>query len=153
MSKHSGWWTRLPVFDGLTATHLDLLSQASREEWFDARELLFHEGDEADAFYVVHEGGVTIEVFVPDRGAVTIQTVGSGEILGWSWLVEPYRWHFDAHAVVGTQVVAFDAPAVRAGFESHPEFGYLMLKRLIPIIVQRLQATRLQLLDLYHVRT
>jgi CRP-like cAMP-binding protein len=130
---------------------MDLLARTAQEESFEPRELIFHEGDEADKFYLITEGNVALEIFAHERGPVTIETVGSGEILGWSWLVEPYRWHFDAQATAPTAAMGFDARVVRAGFEAHPNFGYVMMKRFLPIIVRRLQATRLQLLDVYHV--
>jgi CRP-like cAMP-binding protein len=145
-------WANHSLFAGLPPRYLESLSHAARVESFDPQEPIFHEGDAANEFYLIHRGNVTIEVFLPERGAVTIQTVGNGDVLGWSWLIEPYQWHFDAHATTRTEVVAFDATSVREGFKADAEFGYLMMKRFVPIIVQRLQATRLQLLDVYHAR-
>jgi len=152
MSESRFDWRRHPLFEGLSEKHVQLLARHVAEETFEAREVIFHESGDADRFYLIAEGNVAVEVFANERGLVTIQTVGVGEVLGWSWLVEPYQWHFDAQATVPTRAVVFDAKAVRDSFESHPDLGYTLLKRFIPIISQRLQATRLQLLDVYHAR-
>jgi len=151
MAGRSFDWPRHPLFDGLPDSYVELLAQNSTEESFEPRELIFHEGDEADRFYLITEGNVAVEIFAHGRGPVTIQTEGPGEIVGWSWLVEPYRWMFDAQATVPTRAIVFDAKAVRSSFDTHPDLGYELMKRFIPIIVERLQATRLQLLDVYHV--
>lgn len=147
--KHN--WQQHPLFVGLSDSNIDLLSRSATEETYESRELIFHEGDEADRFYLIVSGTVAVEIFAHDRGPFTIQTVGAGEVLGWSWLVEPYRWHFDAQATTPTTVISFDARLVRENLERHQDFGFKMMKRFLPIIVERLQAARLQLLDVYHV--
>jgi CRP-like cAMP-binding protein len=145
-------WPTHPLFAGLSDSYIDWMARTASEETFEPRELIFHEGEEANTFYLITEGSVAVEVFAHQRGPVTIQTIGVGEILGWSWLVEPYRWHFDAQATAPTETITFDAKRVRESFERHSDFGYAMMNRFLPIVVQRLQATRLQLLDVYHVR-
>ena len=134
----------------MSKSYIDLLARTVTDESFEPRALIFSEGDEADQFFLVKQGKVAIEIFANERGPVTIQTIGAGEILGWSWLVEPYRWHFDAQARVSTQAIVFDAKLIRNTFERHPEFGYTMMTRFAPIIVRRLQEARLQLLDLHN---
>lgn len=146
-------WRNHPLFVDLPGPYLELLARRATIETFEPRELIFREGQAADRFYLITEGTVAVEIFANERGPVTIQTEGVGEILGWSWLVEPYMWHFDAQATLPTKVVAFDAKAVRDSFDAHPEVAYILMKRFIPIIVERLQATRFQLLDVYHVNT
>jgi len=110
---------------------------------------IFREGEEANEFYIIRDGKVSLEIVSPGKEPIIIQTLESGEVLGWSWLVPPYYWHFDARAVEPTRVVAFDARCLRNKCEEDPKLGYELLKRLVPIIEQRLQATRIQLLDLY----
>ncbi len=153
MSSNTFDWPNLAVFKGLPQNYLHLLARTETVERYEPRELIFHEGDEADRFFIIVEGTVAIEIFTNERGPVTIQTIGAGEILGWSWLVEPYRWHFDAQATAPTELIAFDASVVRGALDEYPDFGFAMMKRFLPIIVRRLQATRLQLLDIYHVHT
>ncbi len=152
MSTRSLEWKSHPLFEGLNEEYLDLLVRSSREESYESRELIIREGDDADAFYLIAEGTVAIEIFANERGPVTIDSLNAGEVLGWSWLVPPHQWHFDAQATTRTRMISFDAAMVRDSFDSYPDFGYAMMKRFIPIIVQRLQATRIQLLDVYHVR-
>ncbi|RMF77093.1 MAG: cyclic nucleotide-binding domain-containing protein [Planctomycetota bacterium] len=152
MPPQNQQWRQHPLFADLPATFVDQMAATATVESFAAREVIFHEGDTANRFHLITAGDVALEVFAHARGPVTIQTLGVGEVLGWSWLIPPYRWHFDAHAVDATDLIVFDAAAARDAFDRHPEFGYAMLKRFLPIIVQRLQATRLQLLDVYDVR-
>ena len=151
MSAIKNNWAKLPIFKDLSPQYLDLLARTATDVACRPGELLFHEGEEADTFYVVAEGNIAIEIFTGERGPVTIQTVGAAEVLGWSWIVEPYRWHFDARATAACQLISFDATLVRKSFDEHPEFGFAMFKRFLPVIVQRMQSTRLQLLDVYHV--
>jgi hypothetical protein len=90
-----------------------------------------------------------VEVIAPQRGAITIETVGDGELLGWSWLIPPFQWHFDARALNLTRAIALDARCLRGKCDADPALGYELLKRFSQVMEQRLEATRLQLLDLY----
>ena len=116
---------------------------------FASGSFIFHEGEDADRFFVIQQGMVALEVFVPGRGPHTISTLHAGDVLGWSWLFPPYRWHFDAQALEPTRALAFDAPCLRAICETDHDIGYALVRRFAEIITQRLQATRLQLLDVY----
>jgi len=118
MSSNTFDWPNLAVFKGLPQNYLHLLARTETVERYEPRELIFHEGDEADRFFIIVEGTVAIEIFTNERGPVTIQTIGAGEILGWSWLVEPYRWHFDAQdfsAGIGLSDAVAGAVATVAG--------------------------------------
>jgi CRP-like cAMP-binding protein len=112
-------------------------------------EFIFHEGEDADRFFVIRQGMVALEVFVPGRGPHTISTLHAGDLLGWSWLFPPYSWFFDAQALEPTRLLAFNAPCLRAVCETDHDIGYPLVSRFAEIITQRLQATRLQLLDVY----
>ena len=92
---------------------------------------------------------VALEVFTPTRGPVVIETLGPGEVLGWSWLFPPYRWHFDAQAVEPVRAVALDGGCLRGKCEEDPRLGYELTRRFAAIMMDRLQATRLRLLDVY----
>ena len=142
-----------PFFRGLDGRHLASLSRHAQPAVYDARDLIFQEGDAADCFFLLIEGRVAIQMFTPDRGPVTIQTIDSGDTLGWSWLIEPYQWSFDAQAIERTETIRIEAANVRDAMRSDIEFGNALLSRFVPVIVDRLQATRMQLLDLYHVHT
>ena len=138
-----------PVLLGLQPAHLDLIVGCASNVRFNPGEFIFRAGQEANHFYVVRSGRVSVETFAPQRGAITIETVGDGELLGWSWLIPPFQWHFDARALNLTRAVALDARCLRSKCDADPSLGYELLKRFSQVMEQRLEATRLQLLDLY----
>jgi hypothetical protein len=86
---------------------------------------------------------------VPHLGDAVIETLDAGDVVGWSWLFPPYRTHFDARAIVATHTIAFDGACLRTKCESDPAFGYKLIKRFAAVMMDRMQATRLQLLDMY----
>ncbi len=145
--------TEHPFFSGIAAEQVATISQCAAPVRIPARMFVFREGGEADKFYLIEKGKVALKVFAPERGAITIQTIGAGDVLGWSWLFPPYRWHFDARALEDTSLIAFDGACLRARMDEDHDLGYELMRRFAQIIVQRLQATRLQLLDLYGVHT
>ena len=138
-----------PFLKGMDRAHLDLIVGCASNVRYDAEAMLFREGDEAVEFYVIRSGKVAIEMHIPGRGPVEIQTLSDGDILGWSWLFPPYRWHFDARAVELTRAIALDGKCLRTKCEADHNLGYELLKRFSNILEQRLQAMRLQLLDMY----
>jgi len=142
-----------PVFGGLAQAQLELIAGCAVNARFGAGELLFREGAPAERFFLIREGAVALEVQAPGRGALVIQTLGEGEVVGWSWLFEPYRWQFDARATTPTGVVAFDGACLRGKCDADHELGYQLMRRFAASMIERLQATRLQLLDVYgHAR-
>jgi CRP/FNR family cyclic AMP-dependent transcriptional regulator len=116
---------------------------------FNAGDIIFKEGEEADNFYLIRHGQVALELFAPGRGSLTIQTLGEGEILGWSWLIPPYRSKFEARAMKPTLAIVLDGKCLRAKCDEDHELGYVLVKRIASILGQRLDATRFRLLDLY----
>ena len=102
-------------------------------------------------FFIIRRGKVMIETFVPEKGPIAIQSRGEGEVTGWSWLVPPYKWHFDARAFELTRAIALDGKCLRTKCEEDHDFGYELMKRFTVIISQRLDATRFQLMDIYGV--
>jgi CRP-like cAMP-binding protein len=138
-----------PFFKDLDAAHLGVLVGCASNVRFEAGQYIFREGEEANAFYLIRQGHVALEMAVPARGAVTVQTMGEGDVLGWSWLFPPYRWHFDARATELTRAIALDGKCLREKCEQDHVLGFELVKRFAQIIERRLQATRLQLLDVY----
>ena len=138
-----------PYLAGLTPTQLDKLSFWSKKSVFHAGARLFEEGGRADRFWIIREGHVTLDTHLPGRGEVIVETLGPGAVLGWSWLFAPYRWHFGASAVETTLTIELDGPGVRSLCEHDPVLGYELVRRFMAVVVERLQATRLRLLDLY----
>ncbi|UCD93540.1 MAG: cyclic nucleotide-binding domain-containing protein [Candidatus Zixiibacteriota bacterium] len=138
-----------PFLEGMDEKHIKLLVGCASNVVFKAGEYIFREGEEADKFYFIRHGKVLVETFIPQKGPVIIRSRHEGEIFGWSWLVPPYKWHFDARAVELTRAIALDGKCLRGKCEEDHDLGYEIMKRFALIIAERLEATRLQLLDIY----
>jgi CRP-like cAMP-binding protein len=138
-----------PFFAGLEPEIVQLVAGCGRNLRFEAGQYLFHEGEPANEFYLIRHGRVALEILPPGQPAMVFSTLGEGEIVGASWLVPPYRWMFDARATELTRVVGMDAACLRNKCEDNHHIGYEMMKRFLPVLLQRLQATRLQILDIY----
>ena len=133
-----------PFLYRLDEQHRMRLAAGARPFTAAAGEYLFHEGDPANAFYLVQDGFVAITATTPDQGEVVIQTVGPGEVVGWSWLLPPYRWQFGARAAGPVRGISFDGEWLRTLCEQDYELGYHLLKELLAVVGGRLAATRRQ---------
>ena len=138
-----------PVLRDLPDRHLSFLVGCARNIRFPAGTFLFREDEEADASYLLRAGRVALEIDVPGREVVRFETVGAGEVLGWSWLFPPYRWHFDARALEPTLALALDGTCLRTKCQADHDLGYELVTRFLYQIHQRLERSRLQLLDVY----
>jgi CRP-like cAMP-binding protein len=138
-----------PFLKGLEPDHLKLIVGCALNKVFDPGDYLSHEGQDADLFYFIREGKVVVEIYSPLHGPIVIQTLTGGEILGWSWLVPPYHWRFDARAVEQTKAIVMDGKCLREKCEKDHDLGYELMKRFAEIIADRIEATRLQLMDIY----
>jgi CRP/FNR family cyclic AMP-dependent transcriptional regulator len=138
-----------PFFADLDPGVLETLAGCAANTVFPAGAFLFREGQLADRFFVVREGRVAVEIFRAVGGPLTVETVSGGEVLGWSWLFAPYKWHFDARAVSSVRALAFDAVCLRRKLEADKSVGYEVLRRFASVAVQRLESAQLQLLDMY----
>jgi CRP-like cAMP-binding protein len=136
-------------FAGLDPRYLELIAGCGRTARFAAGARLFRAGDAADQFYLVRHGTVALELYAAGHQPLTIATLHDGEIAGFSWLFEPYRWMFDARAVADTSAIAFDAVCLRGKCDADHELGYQLMRRFAGVSLGRLQATRLQLVDVY----
>ena len=139
-------------FKGLTPEYQELVAGCGKNVRFNPNEFLFREGETANQFFIIRHGRVSLDIHMPGHRSVTMQTVDQGEVLGWAWLFEPHQWHFDARALILTRAVVFDGQCLLDKCEADAEFGYDMMKRFAHIIIQRLQAARLQNLDMYGLR-
>lgn len=138
-----------PFFEGMTPAHLAAVADCATGVRFEAGEKIFHEGEEARNFYLISHGRVAIEIHAPQRGGLTVQTLEAGEILGWSWMIPPYQWRFDARAVGMVRAISLDGRSLREKCEADHDLGYELFRRMTRVIAGRLEATRVQLLDLY----
>lgn len=138
-------------FHGLEDRHIQFITSCARNVRFEENQIIFREGDPAERFYFIREGLVSVELTIPHKGSTTLQTVRDGDVLGWSWLTPPYRWHFDARALRPTRALDFDGECLRQKCEKDHDLGYEVLKRFANVVSERLDAARLQLLDLYGI--
>lgn len=138
-----------PFLAGMKSEHIALMVGCAMNVKFEAGQYIDRAGEEATHFFIIRSGRVAVEVYSPTAGPVCIQTVGDGDVIGWSWLVPPYLGHFDTRAMELTRAVALDATCLRQKCEQDPELGYELFKRFAQVIEQRLESTREQLLDIY----
>jgi CRP-like cAMP-binding protein len=139
----------VPLFAGMDPERVALIAGCTHHVVFHAGDVLYQEGGAAEEFYVLRHGTVAVQTYVPARGDVTIETVGPGGVVGWSWMFPPYRLHFDVRALTLVRASAIDAACLRAKCDADPALGYDMMSRLTQVLIERIQATRLRLLDVY----
>lgn len=137
-----------PFFAGLAPDAIELAAGCAVHVHFRPGEFLFHEGDQADTFYVLRRGRVSIQMRTPTEG-VMLDTAQDADVVGWSWLIPPYRWTFDARATEETTAIAFDGVCLRGKCENDATLGYAMLQRVVRMMSARLHSARVRLLDLY----
>ena len=143
---------RHPFWNNLAPQYFPLLIECAAIERFRPGQQIFKRGYDAEHFYLIHHGKVALETaYVPGEGLITIQTLGAGEALGWSWLFPPHQWHFSARAVEPTEAVVFKADALRNKAKETPAFGYDLALRVGGMMMQQLQSTRIRLLDICEV--
>jgi CRP/FNR family transcriptional regulator, cyclic AMP receptor protein len=135
-------------FAGMDPEYLALIAGCARNVVFADGAFLFREGDPAETFYLVREGAVALEIAAPGRVA-TVQTLGAGELVGFSWLMGPHRWHFDGRAVGRVHAIEMDGACLRGKCDADPRLGFDLMQRFALLASRRLQATRLQILDVY----
>ena len=138
-----------PFFKDIQSKYLDILVDCASNLTFKNGHFLLTQGRNAEHFYIIIHGKVHIEMNAGEQGPVTIQILTDGDILGWSWLIAPYKWNFDALAVESTSVIAFDGKKLRTKCESDHSFGYDMLKRITGVMTYRLLYTRKELREYY----
>ena len=141
-----------PFFENLDEKYLKLVTGCASNVKFEAGQFIYQHGEEANQFYIIRQGKAALELCPPGKSPMTVQTVSEGDILGWAWLVAPYRWHFDAKAVELTRAIALDGKCLRTKCEEDKNLGYELLKRLLPVMGRSMEATRMQLLDVYGKR-
>ena len=136
-----GFFASVP--ENVAATISELTSE--RKAGID--ELLFRQGDRADHFYLVKSGLIAVELYAPGRDPIVVEHVYDGDVVGWSWLVAPYRWGFDARAVEPSSLIDIDAAALRERFPTDPILGYEVMRRFIPVMARRLSSARERLVE------
>ncbi len=142
-----GFLSRLDFFAGLDPESIAFLATTARAVRLEAGTVLFRHGEEAVSFYLIVSGRVIVDIPAIEGPNIEIQHLGDGELLGWSWLISPYKWSFQARALEQTEVLEFDGQRVREQCEADPAFGYDMCKRFSALMAARLEAARRVLMD------
>jgi CRP-like cAMP-binding protein len=138
-----------PLFAGLPVAAVEHISDCAANVTFSPGDLMISEGAHAGYLYLLRQGKVALSAHAPGKGHLLVQTLGPGEVVGLSWLFEPFQWQFDVRAVEFVEAVALDGACMRAKFDANPPLGYQLLSRIMPVVLARLQQTRVRLLDLY----
>lgn len=136
-------------FEGMPDAHLETMAGCGKLVHFKESEFLLRGGSEADTFYLIRDGHVSIEGHDPASGPLSVARVSAGGITGYSWLFPPYRNHFDSRALTSVHALALDGACLRNKAEADHELGYHLMKRFAQVMLDRLQAARLQMLDVY----
>ena len=149
MSKEAveGYLSSHKFFSGLDDDHRNFLLNSVAELQVKDGEVLFQQGKPAAKFYLLRDGKISIQVPALMGPTLEIQTLGQDQILGWSWLIAPYRWHFQARAMEDSSLLEFDGSAILAHCEEDPGFGYELLKRFAALMSERLDAARQNMMD------
>src|SRR5262245_13780744 len=122
--------TSQPFFQGLDPGYVQFIAGCARTVRYEAGEYIFREGESATHFYVLREGLVALETMAARHQPVTIQTIETEEVLGWSWLFPPYRWHFSARVIEPVRAISLDGACLRAKCEEDHELGYQLTRRV-----------------------
>jgi CRP-like cAMP-binding protein len=133
----------------LTDAQREAVAATAREVSFAAGERLFEEGGAAKGCWLIRTGRVNLETVAPGKPHLIVQTLGTGDVLGWSWFIEPRQWHFGAVAIEAVTAIEFDTDQLRSLAERDTALGYQLAHGLFEALLQRLQNTRARLLDLY----
>lgn len=138
-----------PFCEGLSASQISTLASCATSRQYFAGDVVFRQGEEAKNLLLIRRGTIAIEISAAPRGALTLQTVGDGEVLGWTFAVPPYVHRYDARAVNLTRVVSLECEGLRDKFGEDKDLGYVVLLRLLTVMAKRLEGARIQMLDLY----
>ncbi len=129
-----------PFFRSMAPAHLALVTKSVSEAKFDTNQIIFHEKEPANRFLLIESGRVALGWHTPEGKMVLVQTLGPGEVIGWSWLFPPFIWHFQAQATEPTSTVVLDGGHLLVAAEENPEFGYDLMRRIAQMVITRLQA-------------
>ena len=138
-----------PFVLGLSEHHLRLLADCAMQTRFAQGHIIFRQGETANRFYLIEQGKVALDSSANDEKPVTIDVIGEGDLLGWSWLFPPYVWHFSARAVEPTTAIFFYGTVLREYCERDQALGFELFKRMSEVMMRRLQSARGRLLAAY----
>jgi CRP/FNR family cyclic AMP-dependent transcriptional regulator len=140
---------KLPFFKGLDKRYLELLVGCASNARYNTGEYLYQEGKEANQFFIIRQGKVAIESAVPGRGMITVEIHEAGDVVGWAWLLPPYRWYFNGRAVEPTRVIVLDGLCLRGKCEQDHTLGYEFMSRFLQKTTRSLDLLLGQVVDLH----
>jgi CRP-like cAMP-binding protein len=140
-----------PFFKDFIPEHIEKVTEIASEVSFNPGQYIFRDGEDANLFYLIGRGIISLEVYVPNGGPVTLGRLNAGDVLGWSWLYPPHQWHFDARALEAVRMIDLDGRVLRKMIEEDHEFGFQMMKKISLVMEDRLQATRVKLMEVYDI--
>ncbi len=136
-----------PFLIGLQPRFIELLADCALSTQFASNQLIFRAGETANRFYLIERGSVDLESSTDTNGPIVIDSIGTGDLLGWSWIFPPYKWHFDARATEPTSAIFFYGTILREYCEKEPALGYELFKRMSSVMMRRLQKARAGLIE------
>jgi CRP/FNR family cyclic AMP-dependent transcriptional regulator len=142
-----------PFLVGMNLTQLALLTDCAIPVRFRKGQTILREGELANRFYLIESGKVALESGEGFGDPVIIETIGAGDLLGWSWMFPPYVWHFTARAAEPTTAIFFYGTILREYMERDSSLGFELFKRITPIMMKRLQSARYRMLSVHAHRT
>lgn len=131
-----------PFLAGMNRSQLALLTDCAMAVQFKKGQTIFREGEVANRFYLIETGDIALESSDGQANPVIIDTIGAGELLGWSWMFSPYTWRLTARAVEPTSAIFFYGTILREYCERDCSLGYELFKRMAPVMIKRMQAAR-----------
>ena len=140
---------QLPFFAGLNSAQLDTLTSLATAARYNPQQRVFKSHTDADKFYIIRDGKVGVEIPAVEGEPLRVQTLGNGGVLGWSWLIPPYRWSFEARALSPSDIIAVDGVKLREHCETDHTLGYLLMKRFAVLMAERLNASRAAAIKAY----
>jgi CRP/FNR family cyclic AMP-dependent transcriptional regulator len=138
-------WKTHPFLRDLDTALLTPLAGCVMPVEFKSGELIFRESEMANRFYLIVAGRVQLEAEAAEQPGVLVDSIGTGEVLGWSWLFPPYTWNFTARAVEPVRAIFFYGTWLREQCDADPALGYELMKRTTAVVIHRLRAARQQL--------
>jgi CRP/FNR family transcriptional regulator, cyclic AMP receptor protein len=138
-----------PFLAGMNDTQLALLTDCAIAAHFKPGQVILREGELANRFYLIESGKVVLESGEDFGESVIVESIGPGDLLGWSWMFPPYTWRFTARAVEPTEAIFFYGTILREYCERDPTLGYDLFKRMAPVMIKRMQAARGRMLAIH----
>lgn len=137
-------------FSKLGPDHVRFVAAHAKARSVAKGEVLFRYGDPADHFYLVENGHVSVEVAAITGPALELQDLGPGSVLGWSWLIAPHSWSFQARAKTAVELLEFEGRSILAHCEEDPRFGYEVLRLFAALMSERLHFARRKMMEAWN---